>query len=81
LRERRLSNLMLIVVKIELLREYVQQELDRIDANNYQSLGYDQRLAKVQWKKVADYIIANGGSYHFGNSTCKRKWVELNPGP
>ncbi|KAF2823464.1 hypothetical protein CC86DRAFT_299202 [Ophiobolus disseminans] len=66
--------------KIELLKQCVQQELDRIDANHHSSLGYDQRLGKVQWKKVADFIHANGGSYHFGNSTCKRKWTELNHG-
>jgi hypothetical protein len=56
----------------------VQQDLDRIDASHYQTLSQEQRLAKVQWKKVADYINDNGGSYHFGNSTCKRKWLELN---
>jgi hypothetical protein len=57
------------------------QDLDRIDTNHYNSLSYGQRLAKVQWKKIAESISANGGSYHFGNSTCKRKWQELNPGP
>jgi hypothetical protein len=57
------------------------QDLDRVDMSNHQTLSYDQRLAKVQWKKVADSIRSNGGSYHFGNSTCKRKWQELNPRP
>jgi hypothetical protein len=57
------------------------QELDRIDSNYHHSLSFDQRLAKVQWKKVANSIRAKGGSYHFGNSTCKRKWQELNPDP
>jgi hypothetical protein len=69
----------LTIMQITLLNEFVQQDLDRIDASHHISLGYDQRLSKVQWKKVADYIRANGGSYHFGNSTCKRKWMELNP--
>ncbi|KAL4784709.1 hypothetical protein BJX76DRAFT_356821 [Aspergillus varians] len=32
---------------------------------------------KIPWKKVAQYILANGGSYHFGNSTCKKKWCEV----
>ncbi|KAI9367855.1 hypothetical protein BJX61DRAFT_547095 [Aspergillus egyptiacus] len=32
---------------------------------------------KVSWKKVAQYIWANGGSYHFGNATCKKKWCEV----
>ncbi|KAF9894323.1 hypothetical protein FE257_007826 [Aspergillus nanangensis] len=32
---------------------------------------------KVSWKKVAQYIWSHGGSYHFGNATCKRKWCEV----
>lgn len=32
---------------------------------------------KVSWKKVAQYIWSHGGSYHFGNATCKRKWCEI----
>jgi hypothetical protein len=31
----------------------------------------------VPWKKVAEYIVAHGGSYHFGNSTCRKRWDEL----
>ncbi|KAI1815986.1 hypothetical protein GGS20DRAFT_277514 [Poronia punctata] len=31
----------------------------------------------VPWKKVAAYIKENGGSYHFGNATCRKKWDEL----
>jgi hypothetical protein len=65
--------------KIELLTELVMQDLHRIDTANNHALGYDHRLAKVQWKKVANAIRAHGGSYHFGNSTCKRKWQELHP--
>ncbi|KAJ6015392.1 hypothetical protein N7540_009983 [Penicillium herquei] len=33
---------------------------------------------KVSWKKVSEYIFANGGSYEFGNATCKKKWCEIN---
>ncbi|KAJ5210121.1 hypothetical protein N7491_009932 [Penicillium cf. griseofulvum] len=33
---------------------------------------------KVSWKKVAEHIWGNGGSYHFGNATCKKKWCEIN---
>ena len=33
---------------------------------------------KVSWKKVAQYIWTHGGSYHFGNATCKKKWREIN---
>ena len=33
---------------------------------------------KVAWKKVAEYISEHGGSYQFGNATCKKKWCEIN---
>jgi hypothetical protein len=68
-------------VKVELLTEFVTKDLDRVDASHHHSLSHEQRLAKVQWKKIADSIRANGGSYHFGNSTCKRKWQDLHAGP
>ncbi|RAH81066.1 hypothetical protein BO86DRAFT_410384 [Aspergillus japonicus CBS 114.51] len=32
---------------------------------------------KVSWKQVALYIYENGGSYLFGNATCKKKWCEV----
>lgn len=32
---------------------------------------------KVSWKKVAEHIWAQGGSYQFGNATCKKKWCEI----
>ncbi|KAK8072622.1 hypothetical protein PG996_005970 [Apiospora saccharicola] len=32
---------------------------------------------RIPWKQVADYISKNGGSYHFGNATCRKKWDEL----
>ncbi|KAJ6006684.1 hypothetical protein N7451_004628 [Penicillium sp. IBT 35674x] len=32
---------------------------------------------KISWKKVAHFIWANGGSYQFGNATCKKKWCEI----
>ncbi|OQE26515.1 hypothetical protein PENSTE_c005G10452 [Penicillium steckii] len=32
---------------------------------------------KVPWKKVSQYIWNNGGSYQFGNATCKKKWCEI----
>ncbi|KAJ5660375.1 hypothetical protein N7507_006826 [Penicillium longicatenatum] len=32
---------------------------------------------KVSWKKVAQFIWARGGSYQFGNATCKKKWCEI----
>lgn len=33
--------------------------------------------SKIPWKKVTEYIISNGGTYHFGYATCKKKWMEL----
>jgi hypothetical protein len=70
---------MLIYTQEDLLNEVVGQELDRIASSlqNPHALNSDQKLVKVPWKKVAEYIAGNGGSYHFGNSTCKRKWIEL----
>ncbi|KAL2009949.1 hypothetical protein VTN00DRAFT_5756 [Thermoascus crustaceus] len=35
------------------------------------------RPSKVSWKKVGEYIWNHGGSYHFGNATCKKKWCEI----
>lgn len=32
---------------------------------------------QVSWKRVSDYIVDNGGSYRFGNATCRKKWDEL----
>ncbi|DAA77608.1 TPA_exp: Uncharacterized protein A8136_6154 [Trichophyton benhamiae CBS 112371] len=32
---------------------------------------------KISWKQVGEYIWKKGGSYHFGNATCKKKWAEL----
>lgn len=32
---------------------------------------------KVPWKKVAEYIYNNEGSYHFGNATCKKQWLKI----
>ncbi|PMD34151.1 hypothetical protein L207DRAFT_547478 [Hyaloscypha variabilis F] len=37
----------------------------------------DPKKCKVPWKQVADYIATNGGSYHFGNATCRKRWDEL----
>ncbi len=72
----------LILQQLELLDEIVQQEFDRIESHlqNPYSLRIEQKILKVAWKKVAEFIAENGGSYHFGNATCKRKWLERNQG-
>ncbi|KAK4143109.1 uncharacterized protein C8A04DRAFT_29125 [Dichotomopilus funicola] len=33
--------------------------------------------SKIPWKKVAEHMVAHGASYHFGNSTCRKRWDEL----
>ncbi|KAF5873457.1 uncharacterized protein Bfra_004917 [Botrytis fragariae] len=33
--------------------------------------------SEPQWKKVAQYIYDNGGSYHFGYATCRKRWIAL----
>lgn len=52
------------------------RELRKVDSAHIR-LTRDQRLNKISWKRVGEYIIKNGGSYHFGNSTCKKKWAQL----
>ncbi|KAH8898191.1 hypothetical protein GQ53DRAFT_881205 [Thozetella sp. PMI_491] len=39
--------------------------------------GDDLRSARIPWKQVAEHIYANGGTYLFGNSTCRKRWDEL----
>ncbi|KAI0199630.1 hypothetical protein F4808DRAFT_471432 [Astrocystis sublimbata] len=37
----------------------------------------DKPTPRVPWKQVATYIFNHGGSYHFGNATCRKKWDDL----
>ena len=67
---------MLILVQIRLLKHIVRKELNRLD-EGWRTATREQQLAKLSWKKVAEYISKNGGSYHFGNSTCKKKWMQI----
>ncbi|KAI1935285.1 hypothetical protein LOZ39_003358, partial [Ophidiomyces ophidiicola] len=55
---------------LRLLCEAVTKHMDSPKTSGPQS-------PKISWKQVAEYIWNNGGSYHFGNATCKKKWVEL----
>ncbi|TDZ23589.1 hypothetical protein Cob_v003532 [Colletotrichum orbiculare MAFF 240422] len=41
------------------------------------SKGNDPSSTKIPWKQVAEYIHAHGGTYLFGNATCRKKWDEL----
>lgn len=54
-------------MQIKLLKEAVHKMCDEraIEAG------------KIPWKRVAEYIATSGGSYHFGNATCRKKWDEL----
>ncbi|KAL5383552.1 hypothetical protein DPSP01_005946 [Paraphaeosphaeria sporulosa] len=65
------------LVQLRLLNEIVQQQFDSID-DGHRAMDTTARLNKVSWKKVGEYISERGGSYHFGNSTCKKKWLEIN---
>jgi hypothetical protein len=35
------------------------------------------KTAKIPWKQVAEHIVQNGGTYHFGNTTCRKRWEKL----
>ncbi|KAF2709546.1 hypothetical protein K504DRAFT_455253 [Pleomassaria siparia CBS 279.74] len=61
---------------LQLLREIVHAELNAL-GSNYRTSARGQKLARLSWKRVGEYIANNGGSYHFGNSTCKKKWSEI----
>ncbi|KAI9821540.1 MAG: hypothetical protein M1826_000617 [Phylliscum demangeonii] len=39
--------------------------------------GLSSKDLKIPWKQVAEHIAQNGGSYHFGNATCRKKWDEI----
>ncbi|KAI5370048.1 hypothetical protein Slin14017_G009270 [Septoria linicola] len=32
---------------------------------------------RLPWKKVAEYLVQHGSSYHFAAATCARKWKEI----
>lgn len=32
---------------------------------------------RLPWKKISDYLVHNGSTYHFAAATCARKWKEL----
>ena len=42
-----------------------------------ESAGNPAQYGKVKWMLVAQYIKEKGGSYHFGNATCRKKWDEM----
>ncbi|KAF2814603.1 uncharacterized protein BDZ99DRAFT_494552 [Mytilinidion resinicola] len=63
---------------IQLLHLAVQREIEGLEVGGFaRGASLHALESKVSWKKVADCIMANGGSYRFGNATCKKKWKEL----
>ncbi|KAK4185367.1 hypothetical protein QBC35DRAFT_345432, partial [Podospora australis] len=66
--EKRLRNPRWYPVDVRLLEEAVR----KLSANPYDILP-----SKVPWAKVAEYIDNNGGTYLFGNATCKARWDQL----
>ena len=55
--------------KIRLLKKAVRKYIRKAPSSSGKS--------KIPWKQVADYIYDKGGSYHFGNATCRKKYDEL----
>lgn len=62
--------------QINLMRHYVQEEFDKLDCTQ-PSLDAKQKPNKIPWAKIAEKMVANGGSYKFGASTVKSKWREI----
>jgi YHS domain-containing protein len=52
---------------------------DEVAKLNNSSLSREQQLSKISWKTVATNLASSGGSYHFGNATCKKKFVDIDP--
>lgn len=53
--------------QLRLLKKAVRKLSPKLEGQN----------GKIPWKLVAEYIAENGGSYHFGNATCRKRWDEL----
>lgn len=39
--------------------------------------GRGREGGRLPWKKVSDYLLHHGSTYHFAAATCARKWKEL----
>ncbi|KAI9806091.1 MAG: hypothetical protein M1833_004498 [Piccolia ochrophora] len=67
---------------IQLLAEAVRTFTEELDGGiwgmrSFATSGSSKKPLKMPWKKVAGYIAQHGGSYHFGNATCKKKWDDM----
>lgn len=67
---------MLTLAQVDLLDLAVQRYTGHTKGRKPRYPGDPEALG-VSWKYVGDYIAQNGGSYHFGNATCKKKWMEV----
>lgn len=63
-------------ILLRILTETTQIELLKKAVRKF-TRGLGPEAAKVPWKQVAEYIHQKGGSYLFGNATCRKKWDEL----
>ncbi|KAK2810182.1 hypothetical protein FQN50_003152 [Emmonsiellopsis sp. PD_5] len=50
---------------------------DEVIGNTNNNTHVHDKSPKISWKQVGEYIWKNGGSYHFGNATCKKKWAQI----
>ncbi|KAJ5936203.1 hypothetical protein N7454_005501 [Penicillium verhagenii] len=66
----------LLVEAVSVYRDDSREACDDGDGSHDQGQNHGGP-PKVPWKKVAQYIWANGGSYQFGNVTCKKKWCQI----
>jgi hypothetical protein len=66
-------------LQIRLLRKVVSKEIRKLELR-WLHLSRQDIMGRLSWKKVANYVSEHGGSYHFGNSTCKKKWTEIEGG-
>lgn len=67
---------MLTETQISLLKQYVQEELDRLDVTQ-PSLATKQKPDKISWMRIVELVATTGGSYRFGAATAKKKWFEV----
>ncbi|PGH03392.1 hypothetical protein GX51_04123 [Blastomyces parvus] len=58
---------------VRLLCEAVRKYANPIQDDSGEGI----KSPKISWKQVGEYISKNGGSYHFGNATCKKKWSQI----
>lgn len=63
---------------IRLLKEAVKIDLRELESTKAcRGMDRSAKISKVSWKSISEYIAAKGGSYQFGNATCKKKWNEI----